>query len=58
MAYNWTIEDELVGERVVIIAGYGEEKTATVLAVSKTSTLIRVVTDDDVILIGNQWEAI
>lgn len=49
--------DELVGRRVWIMTGCGDEEAATVLAVSDTTDKIKVRADDyGEVLIGNQWE--
>ena len=54
---SWTTNDELVGQRVLIYTGYGDEEPATVLAVHRQLDLIKVRADDDgETLIGNQWE--
>lgn len=52
----WITTNEMVGERVIISTAYGEDETATVLAVSDRTANIRVRADDGDILIGNQWE--
>ena len=48
--------DDLVGHRVMIDTGYGETELATVIAVSDTTSNIKVRADDGEILTGNQWD--
>ena len=53
----WNTKHEMVGQTVEIQTLYGEYEMATVLAVSTTTTNIRVRShDDDEIMIGNQWD--
>ena len=54
---NWTTEDELVGQRVMIQTAAYEEETGVVVAVRTDVDLIKVRADEDgLVLIGNQWE--
>lgn len=53
----WNYEDEMIGERVQIWTAYGDYEDATVIAVSDSTTNIKVRTDDAEIMIGNQWES-
>lgn len=52
----WNYKDELVGQRVSVYTGYGDCEDATVIAVSDSTSNIKVRTDDAEILIGNQWD--
>ncbi len=52
----WNTDDSLVGQRVWINCGYGDEEIATVLAVSTKTANIRVKTDDGRVMSGNQWD--
>jgi len=58
MAMSWNTKDELVGRTVAIYTGIGDTELATVLAVSDTGYSIKVRTEDDDILVGNQWDDI
>ncbi len=48
--------DDLVGNRVYIQTGYGEDELATIIAVSDTTDKVKVRTDDGDVLVGNQWD--
>ncbi len=52
----WITDDELVGFRVTIYTDYGEEESAIVLAVSDSTTNIRVMADDGTVMVGNQYD--
>ena len=57
---HFTTNDEMVGQRVWIDCGDGEDTPATVIAVGVDTDRIKVRADepeyDGEILIGNQWE--
>ena len=55
---QFTTADLMVGQRVSIETGYGEEEVATVIAVSTRTTTIKVRAENGDILCGNQWEPV
>ncbi len=52
----WIADDALVGRRVEIRTGYGESCTATIIAVSDRSDIIKVRTDDGDVMKGRTYE--
>ena len=53
----WITDAPLIGRKVEIVTGYGDNEPATVLAVSDRSTMIKVrALNDGKIMVGNQWK--